>query len=96
MTLESTKETCRGHEYVYRAYYYEGNNCNDGTRFLYKIMADEIKIVDDLGITKHGSEIGKTYLTKLSAQQYFSAKINNQPHRIEFKDGKWQPYGTAK
>lgn len=96
LSLDKSETSYRSTDYIYRAYHYEGDNCNDGTRFLYKIMADEVAIIDDLGITKHGSEIGKTYLTKLSAQQYFSARINNQPHRIEFKNRKWQPYGTAK
>jgi hypothetical protein len=62
-------------EYVYHAYYFNGDNCNDYTRFLYKIMADNVDIVDDLGITGHGAEIGRKSISKINPREVLRDKI---------------------
>lgn len=82
----------KGHfnnKYFFTAYYYYGDNCNDRTRFLYKIMADEIEILDDLGIVGHGGEIGKTYLTKLKWSDYSRICVNANGREITFANGHW-------
>ena len=74
---------------VLRAYYYQGDNCNERTRFLYWLMADDVDIIDNLGICGHGSEIGKTYLTKLSAYEYSVCMVNARGRTPIYKNGKW-------
>ena len=39
---------------ILQAYYFEGDNCNERTRFLYKIMADGVDIIDDIGLIGNG------------------------------------------
>ena len=75
--------------FVLRAYHYEGDNCNERTRFLYGLMADDVDIIDDLGICGHGSEIGKTYLTKLSANEYGVCMVNARGRTPMFCNGHW-------
>ena len=36
--------------YVLNAYNFDGDNCNERTRFLYKIMADQVDIIDDINL----------------------------------------------
>lgn len=84
--------TRKGNSYpriVLRAYYYQGDNCNERTRFLYWLMADDVDIIDDLGICGHGSEIGKTYLTKLSANEYGVCMVNARGRTPIYKNKKW-------
>jgi len=76
-------------KYIYTAYYYQGDNCNSRNRFLYGILADEVRIIDDLGITGHGGEIKKTYLTKLSSSEYSRCVSNARERTPLFFKGKW-------
>lgn len=76
-------------DYYLTAYYFNGDNCNSRTRFLFKLMADEIMIIDDFGIVGHGGEIGKTSLTKLKHSDYASAMVNARGRKVMFKSGKW-------
>lgn len=83
------KEGSLYNEYIYHAYYYQGDNCNSRTRFLYGLMADEVEIIDDLGITGHGYEIGKMSLTKLRRSDYVRCAVNARGRTPMFHKGKW-------
>lgn len=48
--------------YILHAYYFDGDNCNMQTRFLYEVMANEIDIVDDLGIVGYGIDYRKNLI----------------------------------
>lgn len=53
MTLEDIRpkhRTFGERRGILKAYYFEGDNCNERTRFLYKIMADEVEIIDDIDL----------------------------------------------
>ena len=57
MTLENIRPKYRysGEKRgILQAYYFEGDNCNERTRFLYKIIADGIEIIDDIGVIGNG------------------------------------------
>lgn len=52
---------------IFRAYYFDGDNCNDRTRFIYECMANETDIVDDIGIVGAGEKITRrTNLLKIN------------------------------
>lgn len=54
-------------EPIFRAYYFEGDNCNDRTRFIYKCLANETAIVDDIGIVGADERITRrTNLLKIN------------------------------
>ena len=54
-------------EPIFRAFYFNGDNCNDRTRFIYDCMANETDIVDDIGIVGVGERITKrTNLLKIN------------------------------
>ena len=78
-------------EYVLGAYCYNGDNCNERTRFIYGLMADDVDIIDDLGIIGHAKEIGETYLTKLSPTEYrwYADNTKGKTPMFDRKKGKW-------
>lgn len=90
MSVSGFRESCLFKRIVLHAYYYVGDNCNERTRFLYWLMADDVDIIDDLGICGHGSEIGKTYLTRLSANEYCRCMVNANGKTPIFEKGKWK------
>jgi|GEM_PF-5117401 len=59
---------------VLHAYYFAGDNCNDHTRFLYEIIANEIQVLDDLGIV--GGQISnRKSLTAIKPHEVYIAKL---------------------
>ena len=49
----------RYYEPIFKAYYFEGDNCNDYSQFIYELIGNKIAIVDDIRIA--GSNYGKQY-----------------------------------
>lgn len=71
------------YQWIFRAFYFSGDNCNDRSRFLFSIMADETPIIDDIGII--GGGYAKPYknghkhnLLTINPHQLFSDKVNHR------------------
>ena len=66
------------HEPILKAYYYTGDNCNSDTQFIYEIMANKIKIIDDIGLVGNGGEYKKKNLLKIIPDEVYSMKLRNE------------------
>ena len=69
-------------EPVFHAYYYEGDNCNQKTRPIYECIANNIDIIDDIGLVGNGRSYKRKNLLIIDPNQIFSMKVNNQ--------GRWE------
>lgn len=69
-------------EPVFHAYYYEGDNCNQKTRPIYECIANNIDIIDDIGLVGNGGTYKRKNLLIIDPNQIFSMKVNSQ--------GRWE------
>ena len=69
-------------EPVFHAYYYEGDNCNQKTRPISECIANNIDIIDDIGLVGNGGSYKRKNLLIIDPNQIFSMKVNNQ--------GRWE------
>ena len=52
---------------IFHAYYFDGDNCNERSRFIYSVMAEKTEIVDDIALTGAGESINsRTNLLKIN------------------------------
>lgn len=58
------------------AYLYMGDNCNEYTVFLYKLMGDETAIIDDIGVFESNGKIGRRSLLNLSPSKHRHNQVN--------------------
>ena len=66
-------------EPVLEAYYYHGDNCNSRTQFIYEIIANKIKIIDDIGLVGNGGEYhDRTNLLKIDPNKIYEMKVRHE------------------
>lgn len=73
-------------QYILHAYNFDGDNCNTYTRFLYEIIANDIDIIDDIGLVggKYYNQKGPNpNLLKINPHELFADKVN---HRNRYAD----------
>lgn len=63
---------------ILKAYYYQGDNCNDRTKFIYEIIGNEIEIIDDIGIVGNGGEYQRKNLLKIDPNDIYAMKVRNE------------------
>ena len=73
---ESHKDN-RFYEPILSAYYYEGDNCNKNTKFLWEIIGNSIEIIDDIGLVGNGGEYQRKNLLKINSHEIFRMKVND-------------------
>ena len=69
-------------EPVFHAYYYEGDSCNRKTRPIYECIANDIDIIDDIGLVGNGGAYNHKNLLFIDPNKVFSMKVNNE--------GRWE------
>lgn len=74
---ESHKDN-RFYKPILHAYYYQGDNCNSRTKFIYEIIGNEIDIIDDIGIVGNGGEYERKNLLKINPNEIFRMKVRNE------------------
>lgn len=56
---------------IFNAYYFNGDNCNDRSRFLYFLMAEDTDIIDDIALTGANEDVKRrTNLLKINPFDY--------------------------
>ena len=83
MTLQTMRkpyEWCEDKKKYYKpvlkAYYYEGDNCNSHTKFIYEIIGNEIEIIDDIGLVGNGGTYERKNLLNIDPYQVYYDKVN--------------------
>ena len=75
----------RFYEPILHAYYYQGDNCNRRTRFIYEIIGNQIDIIDDIGLVGNAGEYERKNLLKIDPNQIYRMKVRDE--------GRWSPTG---
>lgn len=78
----TTTHSKRFLEPVLHAYYYDGDNCNEKTRPIYECIANDIDIIDDIGLVGNGGAYKRKNLLLIDPNEVFSMKVNNE--------GRWE------
>lgn len=77
----------RYYEPIFRAYYFEGDNCNDYSQFIYELIGNRIAIVDDIRLA--GSKYGVPYKNN----RKFNL-LDVDPHKVSIditnRYGRWK------
>lgn len=68
----------RFYEPILHAYYYQGDNCNKRTKFIYEIIGNEIDIIDDIGLVGSGGEYKRKNLLKIDPNEVYKMKVRNE------------------
>ena len=71
-------EDNRFYEPILHAYYYEGDNCNSRTKFLYEIIGNEIDIIDDIGLVGNGGEYDRKNLLRIDPNEIYKMKVRSE------------------
>ncbi len=72
----------RFYEPILHAYYYQGDNCNRRTKFIYEIIGNEIDIIDDIGLVGNKGEYKRKNLLKIDPNEIYRMKVRNE--------GRWE------